>query len=124
MCGILNQNMGTARSVLAMSSGDCDGILFFGFFVFVSATSVGILFFPFRRSLRWRNGVLLAASLVFYAWGEPIFVFVMLMVVFINWRLVIHMKDTDDQRAKKWILSLTIGLDIALIFVFKYLGNL
>lgn len=83
---------------------------------------LAFFFFPFRRSLRWRNGVLLAASLVFYAWGEPIFVFVMLMVVFINWRLVIHMKDTDDQRAKKWILSLTIGLDIALIFVFKYLA--
>jgi alginate O-acetyltransferase complex protein AlgI len=34
------------------------------------------------RSVRFRNVVLLIASLVFYAWGEPVYVFVMAFVTF------------------------------------------
>ncbi len=35
------------------------------------------------RDVDWRNGVLLAASLFFYAWGEPIFIFVLVGSAFI-----------------------------------------
>ncbi|MDP3448863.1 MAG: MBOAT family protein, partial [Eubacteriales bacterium] len=37
------------------------------------------VYFAFR-SIRWRNAVLLIGSLVFYAWGEPVFVLVMAFV--------------------------------------------
>ena len=33
----------------------------------------------------WRNGFLFLASLFFYAWGEPIYVFLLLGVIFANW---------------------------------------
>ena len=35
-----------------------------------------ILYFV-KDDIRWRNGVLLAASLLFYAWGEPVWVLAM-----------------------------------------------
>ncbi|MDR2157337.1 MAG: MBOAT family protein [Clostridiales Family XIII bacterium] len=38
-----------------------------------------------RRSLAWRNGALILFSLIFYAWGEPVIVFLMLATVAVNY---------------------------------------
>ena len=93
-------------------------IFLFGFLPFVV-----LLYYLLPRTKRgWRNGVLLAASLFFYAWGEPAFVFVMLLSIFINWRLVILLARAETQQKRKGLLVLTVGYDIALMFVFKYLG--
>ena len=35
--------------------------------------------------LKWRNGVLLAVSLVFYGWGEPVYLFLMIATVLIDY---------------------------------------
>lgn len=40
---------------------------------------------PFLKSRAFRNHALLLASLAFYGWGEPLFVFVMMLSVLINW---------------------------------------
>ncbi|MDR3342648.1 MAG: MBOAT family protein, partial [Treponema sp.] len=40
---------------------------------------------PVWKGRNFRNGFLLLASLGFYAWGEPVFVFVMIFSVFVNW---------------------------------------
>ena len=52
-------------------------------FIFISLTC--LFYFAFR-SLKWRNGVLLFASLVFYSWGEPRLVLLMALVVHILYR--------------------------------------
>ena len=66
-----------------------------------------------------RNYILLAASLLFYAWGEPIFIFIMLASIFANWALSLIMSKSS--RPKLW-LTLAIILDVLLLGVFKYAG--
>ena len=59
--------------------------------VFSSLTFL-LLFLPLtlllcfaRPGIRWRNGVLLAASLLFYAWGEPVWVLAMVGSAAVNY---------------------------------------
>lgn len=66
-----------------------------------------------------RNYILLVASLLFYAWGEPIFIFIMLASIFANWALSLIMSKST--RPKLW-LTLAIILDVLLLGVFKYAG--
>lgn len=74
-----------------------------------------------ERSNNARNSMLVIFSLVFYAWGEPVYVFLMLACVFINYLsgLVINSCEGGMRRA-----ALTVGLicNIAILGTFKYLG--
>ena len=81
----------------------------------------GLLIFyylPFLKSRAWRNAVLLFFSVGFYAWGEPVFVTVMLTSIFVNWLLVLLISRSQGRR-KTW-LTLTIVFDVLLLGVFKY----
>jgi len=55
-----------------------------------------------QKRRMWRNGVLLLFSISFYAWGEPLFVFLMLASVLLNWLLAIYM-DKSAQHKKVWL---------------------
>lgn len=73
------------------------------------------------RSHNGRNAVLVLFSLIFYAWGEPVYVFLMLACVFINYiiGLCIHRGKGAGRKA-----ALVVGLicNIAILGTFKYLG--
>lgn len=66
-----------------------------------------------------RNYILLAASLAFYAWGEPVFVFIMAASILANWLLALAMSRSSWPKA--W-LTLAVSLDVLLLGVFKYAG--
>ena len=67
-----------------------------------------------------QNGLLLAASLLFYAYGEPVYVFLMLSSALLNYcfALLIH-----RNRRKMWLV-LAVILNLGLLGVFKYTGFL
>lgn len=68
--------------------------------------------------LRFRNGLLLAASILFYAWGEPRYVAIMLLTVLINWfgaLLIVRF-----QKHKTFILTASVITDLSFLFYFKY----
>lgn len=69
----------------------------------------------------WRNGVLLLFSIGFHAWGEPVFVFLMLGSVLVNWLLVLLM--SRSRRKKPWMVA-AIVFDVVLLGVFKYVSFL
>lgn len=72
-----------------------------------------------RKNINYQNVFLLLSSLFFYAWGEPTFVFVMLLSIVLNWGFGIWV---DKKRGyKTWILFLMLLFNLSLIFVFKYL---
>ena len=64
------------------------------------------------------NLFLLLFSLVFYAWGEPIYVLLMMGSIGVNWFLGRML----GSRKQKWILVLDIVINIGLLLVFKYAG--
>lgn len=71
-----------------------------------------------------KNPLLLAASLLFYAWGAPRFVFVVLGTTTVTYLLVGLMDRARSQLARRTLLTLAIGLNVALLFYFKYLNFL
>lgn len=70
---------------------------------------------------RVRNLFLVLVSLVFYAWGEPIYVLLMLLSVTVNYLLAILMGDKEKRTnsAKLWLV-LCVIFNIGMLFVFKY----
>ncbi len=62
------------------------------------------------------------ASLFFYAWGEPFFVFVMMLCVFVNWLIGFRVASTGGKKRRKRWLAIGVMLDVALIVAFKYLA--
>ena len=78
-------------------------------------------YFPIKNNA-YKNVILLAASLMFYAWGEPVFVFVMLFSIIINWVLALLIERNTNKRGRKALLILSLVWNVALIGVFKYLG--
>lgn len=87
-------------------------------FLFVFFPITLILYFnPFFRSLRYRNMILVFLSIGFYAWGEPVFVFVVLFSAFINWWLALLMEKYD----KRVFAFLAVAFDVLILVVFKYL---
>ncbi len=71
--------------------------------------------------VRARNGVLLAASLLFYAWGAPRFVLVLLASTAVDWVASRRLADPVAGRRSRvgWLL-LGLAQNILLLFFFKY----
>ena len=67
------------------------------------------------------NLFLLLASLCFYAWGEPIFVCLMLFSCFMNWLFGLWV-DKYRKYAKSIIIAMLI-YNLSILFIFKYLNS-
>ena len=77
----------------------------------------------FRKSRLLQNVFLLISSLLFYAWGEPKFVFVMMVSIFVNWAAGLAVsRERDRKTAAKLIITLDVLFNLGLLFVFKYLA--
>ena len=66
-----------------------------------------------------RNLFLLIASLVFYAWGEPKYVFLMIFSILVNY-IFGRLMDKHRENKKRLMLVLSVVIDIGLLSVFKY----
>ena len=70
---------------------------------------------------RLRNSFLLLVSLVFYAWGEPKYVFLMMFSIAINYAFGLLLdRNRKNVRLSKALLALSVVIDIGLLCVFKY----
>lgn len=89
-------------------------------FLFLFLPAVLLCYF-ICRNRTWRNFVLLVFSVGFYAWGEPVFVWIMLAMVCVNWAAVRRMDRLDGKARTVWCAVVT-GADLLLLFVYKYAG--
>ena len=70
---------------------------------------------------RVRMGWLFVVNLVFYAWGEPVYVFLMLLSIGVNYAAGLLVgRYRDDKRRARWILAGNAIVNIGLLFFFKY----
>lgn len=72
---------------------------------------------------RFRNVWLFLVNFVFYGWGEPVYIVLMVFSItvnYVNGLLVEKYKYTDKPKAKR-VLIFNIVINLALLFVFKYL---
>jgi len=70
--------------------------------------------------VRARNAWLLAASLVFYAWGEPRYATVLLASIALNYGFGLAVDALRGRRAARVVVATAVAIDLALLGVFKY----
>lgn len=91
-----------------------------------SSTYFAFLFLPAALLLclitpkKLHNYILLAASVYFYAYGEPVFVWVVLGSALLNWVLALGM-DKAQGNGRKGYLIAALVIDLGILFVCKYL---
>ena len=92
-------------------------------FLFIFLPAVMLCYYVFLRKSRvLQNVFLFFASLFFYAWGEPKFVFVMMLSIVINWAggLFVY-KYRKDKRKAYAVIAIDVLFNLGIIFIFKYL---
>ena len=87
-------------------------------FLFYFLPAVLILYFLVPKVLK--NTVLLIFSLIFYAWGEPKYVFLMIATIGLFYGCGIAIGRSTTQKMKKLWLTVSIVISLALLAVFKY----
>lgn len=73
----------------------------------------------------WKNVVLLLFSLFFYSWGEPVWVFLLMLTAFLDYtwaKCIEYFNLTGQQRRKKMALIASLVFDLGMLGVFKYSG--
>ena len=66
--------------------------------------------------VKYRNILLLFASLFFYAWGEPVYILLMLFVIVFNWAIGKYINGN------KVILSIAVTVNLSILVFFKYIN--
>lgn len=92
------------------------------FFTFSFLPLVLLLYFIAKEP--YRNYMLLAASLLFYAYGEPAFVFVMIASIAVNYGLAVWIAGKKQENSKRFagcLLAAAVVANIGILFIFKYL---
>ena len=86
-----------------------------------------VLFLYYIVPPRFRNLVLFLVSLVFYAWGEPVYVLLMLVSIltsYIGGLGVHHFRKKGKDKAAAVFLVLAVAAGLSFLIVFKYAGFL
>ena len=90
-------------------------------FLFYFLPAVLLLYYTVGLTcVQVRNVLLLAASLVFYAWGEPKNIVLLLGSCAVNWLLALCIARFPN--GKKPLLFLDCALNLGVLFLFKYLN--
>jgi len=89
-------------------------------FIFLPAVLLLNYIIP-KKYIAAKNIVLLAASLLFYAWGEPKNVLLMLLSIVVNYVCGILLGKYDENpKARKIVLIVSLVFNLGMLFFFKY----
>ena len=89
-------------------------------FVFMPVVLAAYFIVPGRGA---KNTWLLLASLVFYAWGEPVYILLMMASILVNWAFGIALGPKSSKAAKRrGLLIAAVIFNLAIIGFFKYEG--
>lgn len=93
----------------------------FSSLVFIFVYLVAVLAIYYITPLRFRNVFLLIINLIFYGWGEPVYVFLMLLSITVSYvfGLLVAKHREDEPRAKRY-LAASVVIHLSLLFFFKY----
>ena len=99
------------------------------FFLFIFLPTLLVLYFAVIKkfssaeSTKHRNILLLIASLIFYAWGEPIFVLVMMLCIGANYGFGLLADQYRHEKDKmRWVFTGMLVFNLGILGIFKYAG--
>lgn len=79
-----------------------------------------VLLFYFLVPKKWKNGCLLVSSLLFYFYGEPRYILILIFSCIMNYYLGKVMEKIEDKKKKKNLLVITLLINFGMLFYFKY----
>lgn len=82
-----------------------------------------VLLAYYAAPYRYRNGILFVASLIFYGWGEPVYILLLLFstaVDFAHGKVVARCKLAGDRKGAKLAVVSSVLVNLGLLGVFKY----
>ncbi len=77
-----------------------------------------VLYYITPRSAK--NLFLLLASILFYSWGAPKFIFVILFTTAVDFFLAKWIDTSGNEKKRKYLLALSVTMNVGLLFYFKY----
>ena len=82
---------------------------------------LNLLAYFFARDIRTKNTVMLVFSLIFYAWGEPLYILLLVGMTLADWyfTLLLSKEEPRSKRAKLW-LAAAVATNLVLLGIFKY----
>lgn len=83
---------------------------------------VCLIFYALTKGINGKNIVLLIFSLLFYAWGEPVYVLLLIFMTFCDWAAALLIEKTDSKAKQKAVLIIAAIINLGLIGYFKYTG--
>ncbi|MCR5734336.1 MAG: MBOAT family protein [Lachnospiraceae bacterium] len=92
-------------------------------FTFYFLPAVVILYYLAKE--KYRNYLLVIASLIFYAYGEPKYVFLMILSIIVNYGFglwIDRMQEKERDKAARNVLILDVFFNVSVLYIFKYLG--
>lgn len=87
--------------------------------VFLPLVLVAYFVIPSRAA---KNCLLLLASLIFYAWGEPTYIVLMVVSIIANWLFGVLIDRANKDGQRKLLLVVDLVVNLALLCYFKYEG--
>lgn len=91
------------------------------YFLYLFLAVVFVAYYACKK-IQHKNIVLVIASLIFYAWGEPVWVVMLLFSALLNWFCALGIEKNRDKGAAKAFVGAAIGIDLLLLVIFKYTG--
>ena len=79
-----------------------------------------LLFYFIVPGWKWRNAVLLCASLIFYGWGEPVWILAMVFSTAVNYFCALVIAGTDSRSRRRLALWTGVVISLSFLFYFKY----
>lgn len=81
-----------------------------------------VLFLYYLSKIEYRNYILLAVSLLFYAYGEPRFVFIMLISIAGNYMMALVVDKFRGSFLANFSLTIDIVMNLGILFAYKYVN--
>ena len=79
-----------------------------------------IIIFYFLVPFRFKNFVLLLFSLIFYSWGEPKYIILMILSIFCGYIEGLLVQKSVEKKYSRWVLACSCCIHLGLLGYFKY----
>jgi len=81
-----------------------------------------VLITYFLSPKKLKNIIILISGLIFYAWGEPKYIMIMITSAFVDYFAGLIISKSKDNKVRKRALLIAMTIDLGFLFIFKYSG--
>lgn len=92
------------------------------FFLYAFFAVFILIYFCFAKNIKTKNAFLIIFSLIFYAWGDPAYIWLLLFSTFINYIAGLVIDRFRDTAVSKIGIFMSVAINIGFLMIFKYSG--